>query len=319
MVPPLNLNNPFFSIIVPVHDVAQYLPACLDSILKQDFSSFELLLIDDGSRDRSWEICNEYSSRDKRIRCMQQSWGGVSKARNLGMGYAHGEWLLFVDADDCLLPGALSIYKNVIAETDADIVKCGYIETRGGKHTEHIISERRIIGNQDTATMLKATEESRYFGFLWNSAFRRSIVGEIRFDETIYWLEDHIFSRQCFGRCRTLVLENRPSYTYYIRERSSLSSVKDPRMMIDAAYKEYCSRIGLLQGEEYKAYEQQESLFYSRVLLASKMAGKLSLQQQVAFWKEKKKLLLRIPGGRMRYLRTVGKLFGEKIRKYGAK
>ncbi|MBR3064642.1 MAG: glycosyltransferase family 2 protein [Bacteroidales bacterium] len=317
MVTPLNRSNPFFSIIVPVHNVEQYLSACIDSILQQDFSSYEIILIDDGSIDGSWAICQDYASHDERIHCQKRAWGGVSKARNLGLELARGSWIVFADADDLLLPGALSIYHQVIAETDADIVKCGYIENRSGIRTTHVISKRRIIGKRDTASMLKETEESGYFGFLWNTAFRKSLLWNVRFDETISWLEDHVFSRQCFGQCCTLVLENQPSYEYFIRNRGSLSSVKDPIMMMDAAYKEYRSRINLLQEKEYREYEKKERLLYTRVLLASRLAGNSPLKQQVAFFKQKRRVLLRIPRGRMRYLQTILELISEKIYPHG--
>ena len=93
----MNCSHPIFSIIVPVYNVEQYLPQCIDSILQQSFPYFELLLIDDGSSDSSGVICDEYALKDKRIRVFHEQNGGVSIARNIGIENVKGEWILFVD------------------------------------------------------------------------------------------------------------------------------------------------------------------------------------------------------------------------------
>jgi glycosyltransferase involved in cell wall biosynthesis len=90
---------PTISVIVPVYNVEQYLCKCLDSILNQIFTDFELLLIDDGSPDKSGQICDEYAHKDSRIRVFHKENGGVSSARNLGLDNANGKWVTFIDSD----------------------------------------------------------------------------------------------------------------------------------------------------------------------------------------------------------------------------
>ena len=102
------MSSPTISIITPVYQAEADLPACLDSILAQTFTDFELLLIDDESTDRSGEICDEYAARDPRIRVIHQQNGGVSKARNQGLRLARGQWITFVDADDTISPNYLA-------------------------------------------------------------------------------------------------------------------------------------------------------------------------------------------------------------------
>ena len=102
-------NNPKISIIVPVYNVEQYLPRCIDSILNQSFADFELLLIDDGSKDKSGTICDEYAAKDSRIRLFHKENGGVSSARNVGLDNARGEWLAFIDGDDEITEGYFDI------------------------------------------------------------------------------------------------------------------------------------------------------------------------------------------------------------------
>ena len=96
--------NSRVTVIVPVYNTEQYLSQCIESVLNQSFNSFELLLIDDGSKDGSGDICDEYAKKDSRIRVFHKENGGVSSARNLGLDNVLGEWVFFFDGDD-LLPG----------------------------------------------------------------------------------------------------------------------------------------------------------------------------------------------------------------------
>ena len=105
------------SIVVPVYNTAEYLPACLDSILAQSFTDFELILVDDGSTDDSLRICEAYAFRDARIRVFHQQNAGVSAARNLGVEQAQGDWLCYVDSDDVVLPAYL---QDMLEAADAE-------------------------------------------------------------------------------------------------------------------------------------------------------------------------------------------------------
>lgn len=93
-------NTPLVSVIVPVYNAEKYLNRCVDSILSQTMTDFELLLIDDGSKDDSGRICDEYAEKDARVRAFHKPNGGVSSARNLGLNNARGNWIAYVDADD---------------------------------------------------------------------------------------------------------------------------------------------------------------------------------------------------------------------------
>ena len=94
------MNNPKISVIVPVYNAEKYLHRCIDSILNQTFPDFELLLIDDGSKDQSGEICDEYAKKDSRVKVFHKENGGVSSARNVGIDNAVGEYICFCDSDD---------------------------------------------------------------------------------------------------------------------------------------------------------------------------------------------------------------------------
>ena len=113
------------SVIVPVYRVEKYLPACIDSILNQTFTDFELILVDDGSPDRCPEICDETAKRDARVRAIHQANQGLSAARNAGIEAAHGAWLSFVDSDDFLAPDFLETLHDAAVRAGADCALCG--------------------------------------------------------------------------------------------------------------------------------------------------------------------------------------------------
>ena len=124
------MSTPAISVIIPVYNAEQYLRRCVDSVLTQSYTDFELLLIDDGSRDQSPAICDEYAAADHRVQVFHKPNGGVSSARNLGLDHARGQWITFIDSDDFISPN----YLSAVNRSDADMLilnKCVY-HVRGG-------------------------------------------------------------------------------------------------------------------------------------------------------------------------------------------
>ena len=120
------MDIPKISVIVPVYNVEQYLPRCIDSILNQTFTDFELLLIDDGSTDGSGAICDEYARKDSRIRVFHKENGGVSSARNLGLYNAKGKYIAFIDADDWVESRSLPAFVKALEKCESDVVLTHY-------------------------------------------------------------------------------------------------------------------------------------------------------------------------------------------------
>ncbi len=119
---------PLISVIVPVYKVEAYLPACVDSILAQSYTDFELILVDDGSPDHCGEMCDSYAQKDARVRVIHQKNGGLSAARNTGMDAATGEYITFVDSDDLVAPMYLKALYSGLIENNADISCCQFLE-----------------------------------------------------------------------------------------------------------------------------------------------------------------------------------------------
>ena len=258
--------NPLFSIIIPIHNCEPYLRACINSIQTQQFENYELILVNDGSSDGSGTICKEYANTNNKVHYYELEWGGVSKARNFGVEHACGDYILFIDADDLLLSGALMIYVDVINKSSADIIKCGY-ETvlTDGTVLKSVISSPIEINEGNTLEMLRATEASDYCGYLWNTAFKKEAIGSVRFDETLSLNEDHVFSRHCFKNCDSMYLENKIVYRYIKRERMSLAMTRDPITLAKSAIIEADSKLDIINGQDSTLIKKSNHLLYVRL------------------------------------------------------
>lgn len=232
------LNNPTISIIIPVYNTEKYLRRCLDSIVAQTCENFECILVDDGSTDDSGKICDEYADKDSRFKAYHNENSGPSKARNYGIEISRGGYLLFVDSDDWLDSNALQTYTDIIDKYKPEIIKTGYkVDYANGRKEIHRCDDEYIL-NDKTQIFIK-TEEAGYAGFLWDTLFSREIIGPTRFDESLKWLEDHLFSFELFARCKYLVMLPNVTYHYTINPGQSLSNVKDAQMVYDASQQEY--------------------------------------------------------------------------------
>lgn len=200
------------SIIIPVYNAGGALENCLKSVISQSFTNWELHLIDDGSTDSSRSICDSYSSVDPRIKVTHLENGGVSRARNVGLEKVNGSWVLFLDSDDELLPEALENYSKYF-NYDIDVIRAGFERVKPGDI--QIISTNSLLETADKELVLKTCATSRYEAYIWNSCFRKSAIGSIRFDEEISWCEDHLFTFSVIGRARKVLFIPEAVYRYY--------------------------------------------------------------------------------------------------------
>lgn len=225
-----------FSIIIPVYNVEKYLDKCIGSILGQTFHNFELLLIDDGSKDASGDICDNYSKSDSRVRTFHLKNNGPSHARNFGLEQSAGQYITFVDSDDWVEPNLLETYLNHFTQ-DIDLVKIGYSKDFP-THSEIKSLDKDLI-IEKSSELLRVTEETAYFGYIWNSCYRKSLIAQLRFDESINWCEDQLFSYNYFLRCRKAFLSSLPLYHYMQREGPSLSTKRDLSVIAKVANIDY--------------------------------------------------------------------------------
>ena len=128
-----NVNSPIISVIIPIYNVEEFLPKCIDSVLNQTLKNVEIILVDDGSTDNSSIICDEYALLDNRITVIHKKNEGLSASRNIGIDVAKGNYLAFVDSDDWIEESMFEIMYNTIVTNDADMVVCNYYEDYGMK------------------------------------------------------------------------------------------------------------------------------------------------------------------------------------------
>ena len=226
------------SVIVPVYNAEAFLQECLDSILTNTYAELEVIVIDDGSTDRSPQICDEYARKDNRVKVFHKENGGVSSARNVGLDNARGEWVTFCDSDDYYNLDAFDIYfKHTTLSGDISIIRAGYNAISALESTKISCYELSILDcNSDVFSFI---EKTRYYGFLWNSLFRKKEIANLRFDDTICWSEDHIFSAMAVYNCKKIVFVPDIVYNHIFNDSDSLSSPKDPYMIKRAANLEF--------------------------------------------------------------------------------
>lgn len=218
--------NPTVSIIVPVYNAEKFLSRCVDSILNQEYSDFELLLINDGSKDNSGQICDAYAAQDTRVRVIHKENSGVSDTRNLGLDNARGIYLQFLDSDDWITPNATKLLVEASQQYDCDLVIADFYRVVGERVSHKgDIEENDLMTKEEFAAHMIENPADFYYGVLWNKLFRRDIVEQyhLRMDSTISWCEDFMFNLEYILHADTFYALQVPIY-YYVKTKGSLVS-----------------------------------------------------------------------------------------------
>lgn len=209
---------PKLSIVVPVYKVEEYINKCVDSILDQTFTDFELILVDDGSPDNSGKICDEYAQKDERIIVIHKENGGLSDARNIGIDAAQGEIIGFVDSDDYLDKVMYTEMICYLKENDCDIVCCDTYIVRGEKKK----FKPRYIANKifDNKQAVNEILNGNLDNAAWNKIYKRSVIQDIRYPkERIY--EDVATTYKYIFNANKVGYLSKPFY-YYIKRKGSI-------------------------------------------------------------------------------------------------
>lgn len=227
------MNKNKLSIIVPVYNAEDYLDRCLVSILEQDFSSYEVILVDDGSTDSSPMICDRYSATDSRFRTIHKKNGGVSSARNAGLDLAKGEYVMFVDSDDALVPDSLEMmFDNLAGE---DIAVGGYTVYIEGTPGREVLPRKNASYKGEDMNLFYDENIRRNCEMLdapWSKIFRRKVIGDLRFCEELNYAEDKLFVFSFLAECSSAYTCSFPVYAYHIRAGSLGSDVRSDRHLI---------------------------------------------------------------------------------------
>lgn len=216
------------SIIIPIYNVEDYLLECVESVCAQTYQSIEIILVDDGSTDKSPQICDELSKRDARIVVIHQENAGGGAARNIGLSIAKGEYIAFVDSDDYISPymyeKLISILEN---DSSIDIIECGYV-TVG--ENEKIIFQQN---NNDEILVRKFSVEealvahindTSFRQLIWNKVYRRKVLNEVRFPE-IKGIDDEFWTYKALGNAESLGLISEQYYAYRQQNQSVMHTL----------------------------------------------------------------------------------------------
>lgn len=223
-----DIKNPKVSILVPIYNVEKYLARCIDSVLAQDFTDFELILVDDGSPDSCPQICDEYAEKDNRIKVVHKSNGGLVSARLAGFQQAEADYLMFLDSDDYLLDGAVKCLYQEITSGGYDVVKGRPLrENNAGKRWQesYLINEGEICDNETYTINMLHNNISPY---LHSSIYKQKLFKESLFkrviDGGISIGEDWVTNMLVSPNISKAKIISKTVYVYYWNDSSMMSS-----------------------------------------------------------------------------------------------
>lgn len=209
------------SVIVPVYNVERYLPQCLESILSQSYKQLEVILVDDGSRDSSGAICDDYAKRDDRIVVIHQKNGGAAAAKNTGLRAATGEYLSFVDSDDFLDPDVYAYMVDLLKTAEADVVQCSIRDVYQDMTQDQIVKPGRKIW--DTQDYIEQYLYDWTCGLMTDKLYKRSLFEGIFFEEGNR-IDDEYFTYQGMMNAVRIVSDDKVIYNYRRRKSSVMIS-----------------------------------------------------------------------------------------------
>lgn len=249
------------SVIVPVYRVEKYLPACIDSILNQTFTDFELILVDDGSPDRCPAICDEAAERDARVRAIHQANQGLSAARNAGIEAAHGAWLSFVDSDDFLAPDFLETLHDAAVRAGADCALCGVqLTDEAGQKIGQLLSVADGVrtGRSILETLCRAPEIT--YLVAWNKLYRRDVFQTLRYPVGMQ-NEDTYLAAELFDTVQTVICVSKPMYFYRQRADSIMHTAVTTRNLDRMWAFEHCFAYFEARGLEALMPDAEKKMF----------------------------------------------------------
>ena len=211
---------PEISIVIPVYNAERYISGCLESILHQSYQNFEIILVDDGSKDGSALICKEYAKKSDRIKLIEQENRGVSAARNVGKKRAVGKYVLFVDADDALHPEMLKTMYFEAAQKELDVTICAVkrVTTSADMSEPVAMADFRMLTKEEAVCCL--LQGKKVESGAWNKLFRTELIRNIDFIEGKRINEDKYFVFQSFLTADKISITDEKLYYYFQRQDS---------------------------------------------------------------------------------------------------
>lgn len=254
----MKLSSPKISLIIPVYNVEEYIHETLESVLAQTFTDYEVIMINDGSTDGSLAVLKEYANKYKNFKLIDQNNCGVSRARNVGVNAAVGDYIAFLDSDDFLAPDFLEVLYNSAEESGADIACCNYYlyYDKSCKKIYMPFTAKTGVYSNEIALKKLILDISFHF-FMWNKLFKRSLF--IENDIVFYdmYFEDVAVCPQLFFYANKVSFINKALYYYRRHEGSIISLIDVPKT------NDFIKSLGIIRNflEEKNVYEHYKSVF----------------------------------------------------------
>lgn len=280
------------SVIVPVYNCEKYLPNCIDSIIGQTYENIEIILIDDGSTDKSGKICDEYATINSKISAIHIKNSGVSNARNVGVRMSKGDYIGFIDADDYIENNMYETLVNNMEKYNADLSMCSYNIVFNNKITFNIQNiDNDILNITNLQTFYNLLLENHYKGFCWNKLYKAEKLKKLTFDNKIHICEDLLLNVEYAQCCSTFVFDKHRLYNYVQRNNSSIhSKISLKTFSVINAYEKI---LKILQKNNIKCVDKykKELLFWRIELLHSYDFSDIDKKN---YYKETKNLYIEI-------------------------
>ena len=269
------MNNELISIIVPIYNTEKYLHQCLDSILNQTYTNFEVLLVNDGSTDSSGMICQEYVGRDSRFRYFEKDNGGVASARNLGLERSGGAYITFIDSDDWIEPNYLEVLYTALKESNTDVAISTY-----KRFAQDGVFYLRSYSREDDEFLNIGTRSRDYFleilprlGELDHSFYsisskliKREIIGNLLFDEQISYAEDLNFFFHLYLGVESVVYVRDYTYIYRTHDASTSQNVTELKALQELGiYKRMFQQIDRMGLPTFHYFKRIENVVAYRI------------------------------------------------------
>lgn len=256
------------SIIVPVFNGEKTLSRCIDSVLAQSYTDWELIIVNDGSTDDSYNIIQEYADIYPKITAVHQPNKGVVVARNVGINNAKGNWLAFIDCDDWIEP---NMFLQMIGDSkiEADIVWCDVI-CRG-------TAETRLIHYEDTPDLIKSLLTTNQHGWLWNKIYRRDFWDKcsVKTDPDCGVLEDSYILMQLYAQHPKVKYVHEPLYNYSINNPSSVTACK---YVFGRGIKNIINMLSFLKANDlYESHKKEIETIYVKAKIDLLKMGKYKI------------------------------------------
>lgn len=263
------------SVIIPCYNIEDYIERCVLSVINSEYKQIEIIIVDDGSVDNSGKICDMLAEKYSNITVIHQKNAGLSNARNTGTAAAEGEYISFVDGDDCISPNMYTFLISAMDKYNCDIVQCGYTEFRESvpiTENNGISSDRFTVFDKNEA--MRELVKNRIFNqTVWNKLYKREIIENLSFAEGKYH-EDEFFTWKAFYKSEKIAYTDMPLYYYFKRDNSimgvgfsekrldALEAIKERtdffKLNLNSLYAESCKALAENCMYQYQCFSADE-------------------------------------------------------------